>query len=95
MTYQSVKINCPCGGKFDISNESRHKNTIKHYNYMVKINPDFKQYGRKLCQCGGKFTQSARFHHYKSKKHIDFLKLHEVDTDDEQIYNEKLYNEKI
>ncbi len=87
------KHNCECGGKYTETNFSKHRNTIKHYNYMIKINPNYYQDGRHYCPCGGKYTQDGRFTHYETKIHINYLKLHKVDEVDEYEFNYNLYEE--
>jgi hypothetical protein len=62
-------IICECGSKLRLSENERHKKTIRHRNWLE---------GKKeitLCECGGKFGEFGKLRHERSKKHLKWLEI--------------------
>ena len=57
------KIECGCGGYYQIWNQSHHQHTKKHETYF-SIKSTYTN-----CPCGGNYMTYDKIHHFDTKRH--------------------------
>jgi DNA-directed RNA polymerase subunit RPC12/RpoP len=77
---------CQCGSKVIISNKSHHLKTIKHMNFVNKVEsiPKELKESKALttidCGCGKSFSLKNKSHHNKTQYHLDWENLTKEET---------------
>jgi hypothetical protein len=66
---------CECGSNVVISNKSHHLKTVKHLNFVNKVEPmpkEPKVEAKVECGCGKSFSSKNKSHHNKTQYHLDW-----------------------
>ena len=69
---------CECGSNVVISNKSYHLKTVKHLNFVNKVEPmpkepkEPKVEAKVECGCGKSFSSKNKSHHNKTQYHLDW-----------------------